>query len=146
MGIGRWIKRSEGQVTVEMAIAIPVAIAVAVIAVNALAFMAECAAFDQQARKAIATFGASPGYGQTKQGCASAIQAELSGQFARSFEHVSVSVQGSSPGLVRYTATIAFTPTLLGRSFSGSVFGVHIPPLSHSVHLSVDPYKPGVVV
>ena len=45
-----------GQMTVELAAAFPVLIIVAVIAVNALAFFSECAAFDNVFRDAVRRF------------------------------------------------------------------------------------------
>lgn len=141
-----FLRNMRGQATVELAVAMPVLLAVALVAVNALSFMGECAAFDRLARQAICTQGASPGYGQSSQDCAARIQSELNAAFSRDFESVAVDVEGSSPGLVRYTATISFTPTLLGRSFSGEAFGIHIFPLQHRTSLALDPYKPGAVL
>lgn len=40
-----------GQMTVELAVMIPVLVAIAVIAMNAMLFFSECAAFDRLARK-----------------------------------------------------------------------------------------------
>ncbi|MEG1098291.1 MAG: TadE/TadG family type IV pilus assembly protein, partial [Raoultibacter sp.] len=63
--------RETGQMTVEFAVVFPVLIIVAVIAVNALLFFSECAAFDRVARDAMRVYAASPEYGQTPdQACA----------------------------------------------------------------------------
>lgn len=138
--------RNSGQVTVELVVAIPVLLIVAVVGVNALLFLGECASFDRQARDAIRVHAAAPGYGQGPGDAASAVQAALSESFNREFEQVRVSVSGASPGLVRYEATLSFTPTLVGRSFSGTVFGTWLSPLEHTTVLVVDPYKPGAIV
>ena len=53
-----------GQMTVELAVALPVLLAVAAIAVNALLFFSECAAFDVASRDAVRIHAASPAYGQ----------------------------------------------------------------------------------
>lgn len=50
-----------GQMTVELAVAFPVVVAVAVIAMNALLFLSECAAFDRVARDAVRVHATSPG-------------------------------------------------------------------------------------
>ena len=57
--------------TVELAVVFPVLLAVAVIAVNALLFFSECAAFDRVAREAVRVHAASPACGQgLEQSCA----------------------------------------------------------------------------
>ena len=132
--------------TVEFVVAFPVMLAIAVIAVNAVLFFSECAAFDRLARQAVCTYAAAPGYGQGTAQAAASAEADLRQQFNRDYLDVSVSSQGHSPGYVRYTATLSFTPTLVGRQFSGSVFGVSITPLRHSTQLTLDPYKPGAIV
>lgn len=142
----RCFREEKGQMTVEFVIAFPVMLAIAVITVNAVLFFSECAAFDRLSRQAVCTYAASPGYGQSSAQVAAEVQASLEQQFDRDYLDVSVQVQGKSPGYVRYIATLSFTPTLVGRSFSGSVFGVSITPLTHSASLTLDPYKPGAIV
>lgn len=157
MGIGKEQQRSfhsagarvcseRGQMTVEFLIAFPVMIIVAVISLNAVLFFSECAAFDRLARQAICTYAAAPSYGG---GCSQIIgdvQEDLQLAFDRDYLDVSVSSSGGALGYVTYTATLNFTPTLVGRNFSGAVFGVSIPPLKHEVSLVVDPYKPGAII
>ena len=140
------MRNKSGQMTVEFVVAFPVMLIVAVVAVNAVLFFSECAAFDRLARPAICTYAAAPGYGQGSGWAASAIEADLRQQFDRDYLRVSVSSEGRAPGYVRYVATLDFTPTLVGRQFSGSVFGVGITPLRHSTQLTLDPYKPGAIV
>ena len=77
--VSRKHRDDSGQMTVEFAVAFPVFVIVAVIAVNALLFFSDCAAFDRLARES-------------------------------------------------------------------SVFGVALPVLEHSVSLTVDTYKPGVLL
>ncbi len=138
--------RSSGQMTVEFVIAFPAMLVIAVIAVNAVLFFSECAAFDRLARQAVCTYAAAPGYGQGSAQAAAEVEASLRQQFDRKYLDVSVQTQGHSPGYVQYVATLYFTPTLVGRNYSGSVFGVSISPLQHSTSLTLDPYKPGAVV
>lgn len=135
-----------GQMTVEFVVALPVMLVVAVVAVNAVLFFSECAAFDRLARQAVCTYAAAPGYGQGGAQAAAQVESSLRQSFDREYLDVAVQVQGRSPGYVRYTATLSFTPTLVGRSFSGSVFGVSISPLRHSTSLTLDPYRPGAIV
>lgn len=142
----RCFREEKGQMTVEFVIAFPVMLAIAIITVNAVLFFSECAAFDRLSRQAVCTCAASPGYGQSSAQVAAEVQASLEQQFDRDYLEVSVQVQGKSPGYVRYIATLSFTPTLVGRNFSGSVFGVSITPLTHSTSLTLDPYKPGAIV
>lgn len=136
----------QGQMTVELMVTLPVFIAVAVVIVNSLSFMGECAAFDRLARDAVRVCAASPGYGCDARSCAADAQALLSDSFDDAYSNVSVEVEGCAAGCLRYEAEIRFSPTLFGRSFSGTVFGVELVPLRHRVQLVVDPYKPGVVV
>lgn len=140
------MSKESGQMTVEFVVAFPVMLMIAVIAVNALLFFSECAAFDRLARQAVCTYAAAPGYGQGAGQAAANIETDLRQQFDREYLQVSVSTEGHAPGYVRYTATLYFTPTLVGRPFSGSVFGVAITPLRHSTHLTLDPYKPGAII
>ena len=53
-------RSTRGQMTVQLAVAMPVLIIVAVIAVNALAFFAECAVFDRVAHEAVRVHAAAP--------------------------------------------------------------------------------------
>ena len=75
MGVAQADARERGQMTVELAVVFPALLAVAVIAVNALLFFSECAAFDRVAREAVRLHAASPAYGQgLEQSCAQVAQ------------------------------------------------------------------------
>ena len=67
-----------GQMTVELAAAFPVLIIVAVIAVNALAFFSECAAFDNVFRDAVRVHVTSPAAGQGIEQSSALVQTALS--------------------------------------------------------------------
>ena len=144
--MGRVVRSQAGQMTVELAVVMPVMIAVALIVVNSILFMSECAAFDQLAKDAIRVHAASPGYGMDAHECAARIQETLALSFNKDFEQVSVAVRDAAGGHRCYEATLLFMPTLFGRSFSGGVFGVSLPSVSHCTQLVVSPFKPGVVV
>lgn len=144
MGVGT--RQTRGQMTVELAVCIPVLIAVALVVCNALLFMENCAAFDRHARDAVRVCAASPAHGQTAAEGAALMQARLAQAFSQDYLSVSVSVSGAPPGFVTYCATLHFTPTLFGRSFSGAVYGLVCGSLEHTTSLTIDPYRPGVVV
>lgn len=145
MGVRRRV-RDEGQMTVELAVALPVLVAVAAVAVNALLAFSECAAFDNAFRDAVRLNATSPAYGQGLEQSRAAVQSDLEGAFNRSFESVQVAVEGASGGHVRFTATLEVSPTLFGLGLKRSVFGVELPKLVHSAELAVDRYHPGMLV
>lgn len=133
-----------GQMTVELMAVIPVAIVIAVIAVNSLVFFGDCAAFDRMARNAIRVYATSPSYGvqagQSQASIASAVQAEMDGEFTS----VEVAYEGMGGGLTRYIVTIDYAPNLFGMGMRESVLGVQLPHLRHSTSLVVDAYKAGI--
>lgn len=89
-----------GQMTVELAAAFPVLIIVAVIAVNALAFFSECAAFDNVFRDAVRVHVTSPAAGQGIEQSSALVQTALSAAFDAENEAVRVSAEGVS-GAIR---------------------------------------------
>lgn len=135
-----------GQMTVELAVCIPVLIAVALVVFNAMLFLENCAAFDRLARDAVRVYAATPAHGQSRSDSAVLVQSQLEEAFSEDYLSVSVQVSDKAPGFVTYTATLQFMPTLFGRHFSGTVFGVSIGVLSHTTQLVIDPYRPGVIV
>lgn len=138
--------KESGQMTVELAVVFPVLLIVAVIAVNALLFFSECAAFDNTFRDAVRVHATSPAYGQTAaQGC-SQVELALSEAFSQPYENSRVSLEGTAGGHTRFSATLEFYPTLFGLGLRSSVLGVALPPLSHTVSHTVDCYKPGVLL
>lgn len=139
-------KDQSGQMTVEFAVAFPVMIIVAVVAVNALLFFGECAAFDRIARDSVRVHAASPAYGQTTEQTRALVAQAVEESLAADNVTAAVAVAGQSPGLTTFTATLRFFPTLFGLGLKSSVFGVELPCLEHSVSMTVDAYKPGVVI
>ena len=59
---------------------------------------------------------------------------------------VSVSSSGVEGGLVTFTGTLSFLPTLFGAGTLNSVFGVSFPRMTHQSQIVVDCYKPGVIM
>lgn len=141
---GRFPKGGLGQMTIEFVIAFPVMLVIALISINAVLFFSECAAFDRAMRNAVCTYAASPAYEQgVEQSCA-LVSGELSSQFDDEWLQVQVSSTGTAGGLVCFTGTLEFQPTLFGHGTLSGVFGVSFPPLTHQEQLTVDVYKPGV--
>lgn len=138
-------RSQRGQMTVELAVCIPVLIAVAFVVFNAMLFLESCAAFDRLARDAVRVYAATPAHGQSPSDSASLVQSQLEEAFSEDYLSVSVQVSDKAPGFATYTATLQFTPTLFGRRFSGTIFGVSIGALSHTTHMVIDPYRSGVI-
>ncbi len=136
----------KGQMTVELSIAFPILLAVAVVAVNALLFFSDCAAFDRVARNATRVHAASPAYGQKIEQSRALIQTSIDESFDAPYLASRVSVEEVSGRHACFTATLEFSPTLFGLGMKSSVFGVDLPHLEHSVSMVVDPYKPGVLL
>ncbi|MCL1798639.1 MAG: hypothetical protein FWG23_02705 [Eggerthellaceae bacterium] len=132
--------------TVEFVVVFPVLIIVAVIAVNALLFLSECAAFDRVAREAVRVHATSPAYGQSTEQSVARVEQVLKGQCDKEYLDARVSVSGGTLGHTRYTAELLFRPTLFGMGMRSEVFGVSLPPLRHTVTMTVDAYKPGVLL
>lgn len=148
MGIAARCRRacnSEGQMTIELAVAFPVLIVVALIATNAVLFFSECAAFDRIALQAVRVEAVSPGYGQTAERSSALVKDQIASQMKASYLEVDVSCEATGLGLARYTAALEFTPTLFGMGLRSEAFGVSLPRLHHQVSCVVDPYKPGVI-
>ncbi|WP_346686945.1 hypothetical protein [Enteroscipio rubneri] len=135
-----------GQMTVELAVALPVLLAVAAIAVNALLFFSECAAFDVASRDAVRIHAASPAYGQDLEQSRARVAAALSESFDRPYTASSVAVEGAAGGHATFTSTLEFFPTLFGMGLKTSVFGVALPKIAHAISFTVDCYKPGVLL
>ena len=139
------MKDRRGQATVEMALFLPVAIALAAVTVNALLFMGECAAFDRAAAQAVRACATSPSQGQYGKG-GDLVASELRKEFDRQNLQGSVSSSGGSQAHTTYTATLRFWPTLFGLGLKSAVMGVELPVLTHSTSLTVETYKPGVLL
>ncbi len=143
--VGRQGCDERGQATVELAVVLPIAIIVAVIVVNALAFLGSCATFDRVARQAVCAWGAAPAAGQDSREVASAVKDELERAVGAQNVVVSVRVEDTEFGLVRFTARMEYSPTLFGLGLRREIFGIALPPMTREVSMVVDAYKPGVL-
>ena len=146
MAIRKKLALCQGQSTIEFVVVFPVLLIIAVVAVNAMLFFGDCAAFDRCARQSIRAVAASPGYGQSVGASVGQIQEQLEAQFDKEYQEAHVTAGATSGGLTTFTATLEFYPTLFGMGLKREVLGVSLPSLSHSVDLTVWVYKPGVVL
>lgn len=146
MAFRRNWRNSAGQMTIEFAVSFPVFIVVAVIAANALLFFSECAAFDRVSREAVRVCATSPAYGQTLEQSRAQVQALLDGSFDEPYLASRVSVSHGGLGHVTFAMTLEFSPTLFGLGMKDEVFGVPLPHLEHTSEITVDVYKPGVLL
>ena len=147
-GTGRRLSSESGQMMVELAVMMPVLIIVAVIAVNAVTFFSECAAFDRIARNAIRIQATSPAYGQGAEESASLVRQTIDDAMRLSekdYLDLGVSVSGRADGKSAFRATLSFSPTLFGMGLKSSVFGVTLPKIEHATELTVEPYRPGML-
>ena len=139
-------RRTLGQMTIELAIAMPVLIAVSVISVNALSFFADCAVFDRVACDAVRLHAAAPGYGQDASRSVALISETISDQMDEPNLEVSVAHGVAEFDFDEYTARLEYHPTLFGMGLRSSVFGVQLPSLTHEVKDVIDSYKSGVII
>lgn len=138
--------REQGQAVVEMAIMFPVVLIVAIIAVNALLFISECAEFDRIMRQSVRTYATAPSYGETNSQVNAKIQAALEAEFNEPNISVHVASEGVAFGQTAYKAVLEYTPTLFGVSLQNEVFGVSLLQMRHSAELTIDTYRPGVLL
>jgi Flp pilus assembly protein TadG len=135
-----------GQMTIEFVVCFPVMLVVALIAINALLFFSECASFDRNFREATVSYASSPSYGQTVDNSCAKIKTSIEKVCNGDLVSVDVASSGIEGGLVTFTGTLSFTPTLFGAGSLSSAFGVSFPRLTHQNQIVVDCYKPGVVI
>lgn len=145
MKIIRFLKLSDGQATVELAILFPVVIIIAVIAVNALTFFSTCANFDRAFKQEVASIASSPGYGEGISNIVSLLKNDLNEKFENEFLDFNVSVENISGGFQAYNGEIRMHPTLFGMGLRSEIFGMPMPTLNHQQKLVVEQYKPGVI-
>ena len=138
-------KDESGQATVGLVAVLPVAIATAAIAVNALLFFSECAKFDRVARNAVRVCATSPAYEQGLEQSTAAIDAIIDEEMGERVE-CDIAVRGGGVGFTTFTATLSYEPSLFGADLRESIFGVALPKLTHETSITVDTYKPGMLL
>lgn len=135
-----------GQMAVELAFAFPILLVVALVAINALIFFSECAAFDVAFREGVRLCCTSPGYGQDGSGAQANLEAYMGVLCNGPNEEIAVSVRPKSWGYKEYIGKLTFRPTVFSHQIRSTVFGVAFPVLTHEIAFTVDSYKPGVVL
>ncbi len=135
-----------GQMTIEFAVAFPVLLAVALIALNALMFMAECAAFDNSFRQLTRVHCASLAAGNTTHDAVAEVLDCLNQEFNEPNIVISLEIEGEDLGYTSFVGTLDFYPTLFGLNFRSSFFGISLWPLQHQESIVLDCYKPGVFI
>lgn len=131
--------------TVELVAVLPVAIIIALVAVNALTFFGECAAFDRLSRNAVRLCATSPGYGQSMADAIGSVQTQLEEAMTADNLDIEVGAEEGALGHVRFTMKLVFHPTLFGLGLRDSVLGIALPALEHTETIVVDSYKPGML-
>lgn len=148
----------EGQMTVELAAMLPVTIVVALLIVNLAKFASACATFDRVALDAVISQGVSPAGEQNVATATGEVEGAIEG--ALNSAHCEVEVSASSAGggasgggigfpisplLTTYHCTLRFTPWPNAVSIAGVSFSLPIA-LTHEREMTVDRFRPGVVV
>lgn len=139
------IAECRGQMMVELCVVFPVVIVIAVIATNALSFFGYCAEFDRISRNAVRTYATAPAHGQATDESVALVSNAVESAFDASNLQCEVTANKDYRGYETYDMTLKFTPTLFGLGLQTEVFGVSIPQLKHTSHLTVNPYKPGML-
>lgn len=142
----RWRELSRGQMTVEFVIAFPVMLSVAAIAINVVLFLSECAAFDRLAPEAVRVHASARAYGEDAAQARVAIQEELTQRFSRDYLSFDVESYDEFGGLQTYVLTLEFEPTLFGINLKSKIFGVELPRITHQSIMTINPYRPGVLL
>ncbi len=145
-GAQRLVRDGGGQMSVELALILPVALVVAVVAVNAMVFFSECAAFDRVGRSAVRICATSPAYEQGLDQSIAQVEALIVQSLEVSEGDVEVSGYRSEWGHTTFEMTLTYRPTLFGLGMRDEVLGVALPSLTHTEKITVDCYKPGMVV
>lgn len=140
------VRGSRGQLTVEFVVIFPVALVVALVAVNATLFFSDCAAFDRVFNTAVTNLAVSPEYGHSPAQSCSDIQRVLQEGVKSDCSDMAVTSSGIQGGLVTFQAELSFTPTLFGSGALTGIFGVSFPTLVHKTQMTVEVYKPGVIL
>lgn len=140
----RCTARSSGQMTIEFVALFPMMLIIAVIAFNSILFLSECAAFDRIFRESVSVLAPSPASDESSDRVCAQVEEGLDRFTQKAYLSCGVSASGQSDGMIVYSGTLFFTPTIFGAYPLRSVFGVSLSPIEHTTQITVDTYKPGV--
>ena len=139
-------RAESGQMTIEFVVALPVMLVVAVVAVNACTFFGICAGFDNDFRDAVRIRATSPAYGQDLAQSSTLIEEDLARACRAANVRARVEARAVSQGHTTFTGTVKYEPTLFGLGLRSEVLGVSMPALLHREEITIDCYKPGVLL
>ena len=136
-----------GQMVVELAVVLPVVIVVALVAYNALRFSAACARFDRVALDCVISQGVSPPGTDASSSSAALVEGAIRAAMGDGEIFViSVSEQaGLLPHLTRFSCELSMRPWPSQLVIAGVRLGAPAL-LRHERSLTVDRYRPGVVL
>lgn len=135
---------TKGQMTIEFAVMFPVMLMIALVAFNSVMFLSQCASFDRIFREAVCVYAPSPASDQGSGQICAQITGDLDTFQEKDYLDCTVSSSVGSEGLSTYRGSLFYTPTLFGAHPLRQVFGISLPPIEHTVEMTVDSYKPGV--
>ena len=157
-GVARRAGRESGQMSVEAAIMHPVLVVLAFVMANLMLFVEACVAFDRIAYDAVVTQGVSPAGEQTVESAEGAVESCIADALGREGTcEVEVSARdvgrvgggeatfSVAPTLTTYECSLTFRPWGSGFSVAGASFSPPVE-LTHVRELTVDRFRPGVVV
>ena len=131
----------KGQLTIEFAVVAPIAIMLAVVVAVLLMFVSEVVAFDIAARNVIVKQADK----SVDEISSQAVVLEISEATGLPSDRISVDVQRNVLGHVRYETSLRLGPEAYGLS-NISIFGMTIPPITHSMSFSVSQFRKGVLL
>lgn len=140
----RRIARTSGQMTIEFVAFFPVMLIIAIIVFNSILFLSECAAFDRIFRESTSVLAPSPASDESADHICAQIETGLDRFTQKTYLSCDVSANGRSDGMILYSGTLFFTPTIFGAYPLRSIFGVALSPIEHTTQITIDTYKPGV--
>ena len=156
--VRRKVGSQGGQMVVELAVMIPVCIVVALIVYNLCRFVEACATFDRVALDAVVSQGISPPGEQSALASTGVVRSCIEDALAMTNCEVEVGVSGAepvslgrgltfpvSPLLATYTCTLRYRPWPSSFVIAGVSMGAPFV-LTHERTLTVDRFRPGVVV
>lgn len=154
---GTWIAETDAQATVEMAVVVPVLLIVALIVYNIMLFVSATARFDRVAPDIVIAQGVAPSSAEDANilDASETIREQLAGamegygvevEVARVEEDFSGGAFMSLVGGLRtYRCTMRMRPWPSSLSIAGVDLGAPLE-LSHAREVTVDPWRPGVVM
>lgn len=157
-GAFRLVCDEQAQATVEMAVVAPVLLVLALITYNLMVFLAASARFDRVAPDVVIAHAVSPSgeTGDFEGGTVDVVQSKLEAAMEGYDLEVEVSREGGDEGAstavlslvgstVTYRCSFRMKPWPQGLSIAGVSMGAPVE-LTHARLVTIDPWRPGVVM